>query len=97
MKCPTCGETLAMTERHGVEVDYCPQCRGTWLDRGELDRIIEAARGVAAPAPAPAPTPPPPQPSWPDDRADREYPPGNESYPPRKKRSRLADLLEFGD
>ncbi|HSL11360.1 MAG TPA: zf-TFIIB domain-containing protein [Actinomycetota bacterium] len=90
MKCPTCGETLSMTERHGVEVDYCPQCRGTWLDRGELDRIIEAARGVAAP-PAPAPaTPPSLDRSWPDDRGDR-------GDPPRKKRSRLADLLEFGD
>jgi Zn-finger nucleic acid-binding protein len=42
MKCPTCKTPdLLMTERLGVEIDYCPQCRGVWLDRGELDKIIE--------------------------------------------------------
>lgn len=41
MKCPSCNETLAMTERLSIEIDYCPQCRGVWLDRGELDKIIE--------------------------------------------------------
>ena len=41
MKCPNCEETLVMTERQGVEIDYCPQCRGVWLDKGELDKIIE--------------------------------------------------------
>jgi len=42
MKCPICTETdLVMTERQGVEIDYCPKCRGVWLDRGELDKIIE--------------------------------------------------------
>ena len=42
MKCPTCTETdLVMTDRQGVEIDYCPKCRGVWLDRGELDKIIE--------------------------------------------------------
>lgn len=42
MKCPVCGETdLVMSERQGVEIDYCPKCRGVWLDRGELDKIIE--------------------------------------------------------
>lgn len=44
MKCPVCKDaTLMMAERHGIEVDYCPQCRGVWLDRGELDKIIEQA------------------------------------------------------
>ena len=43
MKCPVCGATLLMSERHGVEIDYCPECRGIWLDRGELDKIIERA------------------------------------------------------
>ena len=43
MKCPNCEATLAMSERHGVEIDHCPQCRGVWLDRGELDKIIERA------------------------------------------------------
>jgi uncharacterized protein len=42
MKCPVCRETdLSMTSREGIEIDYCPQCRGVWLDRGELDKIIE--------------------------------------------------------
>ena len=43
MKCPTDGETLVMADRSGVEIDYCPKCRGVWLDRGELDKIIERA------------------------------------------------------
>ena len=41
MKCPNCEETLVMTERQSVEIDYCPKCRGVWLDKGELDKIIE--------------------------------------------------------
>ena len=41
MKCPNCNVNLVMTERSGVEIDYCPECRGIWLDRGELDKIIE--------------------------------------------------------
>lgn len=41
MNCPHCNVTLVMAERSGVEIDYCPQCRGVWLDRGELDKIIE--------------------------------------------------------
>lgn len=41
MKCPVDDTELAMTERQGIEVDYCPKCRGVWLDRGELDKIIE--------------------------------------------------------
>jgi len=45
MKCPSCNETLVMTERQGVEIDYCPKCRGVWLDKGELDKIIERAAG----------------------------------------------------
>lgn len=44
MKCPTCTDThLAITSRHGIEIDLCPQCRGVWLDRGELDKIITRA------------------------------------------------------
>lgn len=41
MKCPKCNTTLMMSERQGIEIDYCPDCRGIWLDRGELDKIIE--------------------------------------------------------
>jgi|WetSurMetagenome_2_1015567.scaffolds.fasta_scaffold492461_1 uncharacterized protein len=40
MNCPICNVTLLMTDKHGVEIDYCPQCRGIWLDRGELEKII---------------------------------------------------------
>ena len=44
MNCPVCRDAdLLMTERQGIEIDYCPQCRGVWLDRGELDRLIERA------------------------------------------------------
>jgi uncharacterized protein len=45
MRCPVDGTTLALAERAGVEIDYCPQCRGVWLDRGELDRIVERSGG----------------------------------------------------
>ncbi len=41
MKCPSCNETLLMTEKRGVEIDYCPNCRGIWLDRGELEKIMD--------------------------------------------------------
>lgn len=41
MKCPNCNETLLMTVRQNVEIDYCPQCRGIWLDKGELDKLLE--------------------------------------------------------
>ena len=44
MKCPTCPDVaLSMTDRNGIEIDYCPQCRGVWLDRGELDKLLERA------------------------------------------------------
>ena len=43
MQCPACTSTLRLAERHSVEIDYCPQCRGVWLERGELDKIIERA------------------------------------------------------
>ncbi len=48
MKCPNDGATLVMSERSGVEIDYCPECRGVWLDRGELDKIIDRAAGAPA-------------------------------------------------
>lgn len=41
MNCPKCNVLLAISDRQGIEIDYCPQCRGVWLDRGELDKIIE--------------------------------------------------------
>ncbi len=83
MQCPIDGTTLVITDRSGVEIDYCPQCRGVWLDRGELDKILE--RSIAT-----APPPPPQQLGY-DDRDDRR---GYEGK--RKKRgSFLEDLFDF--
>lgn len=67
MKCPVCLEAnLVMSERQGIEIDYCAQCRGVWLDRGELDKIIERATLPAnAPVTAPLPVPTLPQPIQP--------------------------------
>ena len=54
MNCPICKNvSLVMSERHGIEIDYCPQCRGVWLDRGELDKIIERSTGAPAAVAAP--------------------------------------------
>lgn len=60
MKCPVCNTVnLVMSERQGIEIDYCPECRGVWLDRGELDKIIERSDSPAVAAP-----PPPQQPVY---------------------------------
>ena len=59
MKCPVCTDTvLVMTERQGLEIDYCPNCRGVWLDRGELDKLIEKS-ATREPAMASAASAPP--------------------------------------
>ncbi|WP_299647433.1 zf-TFIIB domain-containing protein [Sphingomonas bacterium] len=84
MTCPVDGATLTMSERQGIEIDYCPTCRGVWLDRGELDKIIERANAAAAPAAAPTPqpapqAPPPQQQPW---GAQPAYPP-QPNYPPQ--------------
>jgi Zn-finger nucleic acid-binding protein len=50
MKCPVCDVPLSISSREGVEIDFCPQCRGVWLDRGELDKVIERASAAMAPA-----------------------------------------------
>ncbi|MDA8123812.1 MAG: zf-TFIIB domain-containing protein [Deltaproteobacteria bacterium] len=49
MNCPICNVLLLMTERQGTQIDYCPQCRGIWLEKGALDRIIERSGAQAAP------------------------------------------------
>ena len=54
MLCPTCKTPLTMSERQGIEIDYCPTCRGVWLDRGELDKIIERSAAGQPVAPPPA-------------------------------------------
>ncbi|MGE4063470.1 MAG: zf-TFIIB domain-containing protein [Rhodospirillaceae bacterium] len=88
MKCPVDNETLVMTDRSGVEIDYCPKCRGVWLDRGELDKIIE--RGAAQPQP------PQQQPLPPQQPQAQHYQHGYGQKPYYKKReSFLSDLFDF--
>jgi Zn-finger nucleic acid-binding protein len=78
MQCPVCKTVnLTMAERSGIEIDYCPQCRGVWLDRGELDKIIDRAAPQAAAMPA-APQQPVHQPP-PMHQAPPGYHPG--AYP----------------
>lgn len=61
MPCPRCRVDLVMSDRQGIEIDYCPKCRGVWLDRGELDKVIErSAQYAAAPAPTQDAAPAPP-------------------------------------
>ena len=74
MRCPVDEATLVMSERSGIEIDYCPQCRGVWLDRGELDKIIDRAASQPGPA-QPAPAQQAPQYDRYDDRRDDRYDP----------------------
>lgn len=95
MQCPTDKTDLVMSERSGVEIDYCPKCRGVWLDRGELDKIIEQSTSRT---PAPEAPQPYQQPDYPPQQYDKH---GNQSgynqgYPRKKrKESFLGDLFDF--
>ncbi|MFV1490982.1 zf-TFIIB domain-containing protein [Phaeobacter sp. JH18-32] len=88
MQCPIDGAQLVMTDRAGVEIDYCPQCRGVWLDRGELDKIIERS---SQPAPQPQSRQ---QDSYrPEKRdSDRNY---SEKRYKKKRGGFLEDLFDF--
>jgi len=86
-----------MSERSGIEIDYCPTWRGVWLDRGELDKILE--RSLSQPGPAAAPAPPPRQQS--DRQSDQRYEQRQQGYqqgqqqPYRKKKeSWLSELFD---
>ena len=79
MLCPACMVDLQITERQGVEIDHCPQCRGVWLERGELDKILERARRVPA--------------SRHDDDDDERYRHGG--VRPRRRKSFLENLFDF--
>src|SRR5688572_20691594 len=93
MQCPVCRVPLAMSDRQGVEIDYCPQCRGVWLDRGELDKIIERSAPQAAPAPAPA-APQRPAPDY-ARHGDQGYSGYGHGQPHKKrKRSFLEDIFD---
>jgi hypothetical protein len=99
MKCPVDETVLAISERKGIEVDYCPTCRGVWLDRGELDKLLARAADEV-------PLPPPPVAGYP---AAAGYPapyPEQQHYDPRrdprndpryrkKKKSFLSEFLDF--
>lgn len=92
MKCPTCNDTpLVMAERQGVEIDYCPACRGIWLDRGELDKLLDRAASAAPVPPVQVPQPPPAmaRPVYADERhfdSDRDH------Y--KRKKSWLHDIFD---
>ncbi|OGR03337.1 MAG: hypothetical protein A2511_10710 [Deltaproteobacteria bacterium RIFOXYD12_FULL_50_9] len=111
MKCPVCTTAdLLMSERQGVEIDYCPQCRGIWLDRGELDKIIERytadnlqTQGAAKPAQEPSyrqPAYPPPytMPQQSEPGYDKHHEQKHHGYGSDhhyKKKSLLKDLFDF--
>jgi Zn-finger nucleic acid-binding protein len=81
MQCPNDGAVLTMSERSGIEIDYCPTCRGVWLDRGELDKIIERSFAQSAPAQSA----PPPQPGYQPQRSPKPY---------KRKESWLSELFD---
>ncbi|MCR8697403.1 zf-TFIIB domain-containing protein [Campylobacter sp. LMG 7929] len=85
MNCPVCANTaLLMSERNGVEIDYCPQCRGVWLDRGELDKIIERSTSQSAP-----------QQSHQQNYNQQANYHHNNGYKYKKKESWLGELFDF--
>ncbi|MCU1635775.1 MAG: hypothetical protein JWQ68_1014 [Cryobacterium sp.] len=95
MKCPNDSTTLVMSERAGVEIDYCPECRGVWLDRGELDKILERAEAEASRSPVPPAAPTrdvqnPTRPAY-DDRGRRSE--GSSGYRGKKKEHWLGELF----
>lgn len=90
MKCSHCNDVvLTMSERQGVEIDYCPQCRGVWLDRGELDKLIEKSA-----APAVAPEPVYQQPARRPDWTDAERHPRHSAYGKHKQKSWLSEIFD---
>ncbi len=106
MDCPVCRNvSLVMSERQGIEIDYCPTCRGVWLDRGELDKIIERSAGGAPAQAAPAPqfrqpdprySAPDPRYNTPDPRYQQHGHHSGHHYPHKKKREGfLGELFDF--
>ena len=88
MKCPNDSATLVMSERSGVEIDYCPECRGIWLDRGELDKILDRAeRESRGSSPRSAPTGSPAS-----NHRDRDHDNRN-TYRSKKKEHWLGELF----
>jgi hypothetical protein len=82
MACPIDGTQLVMSERQGIEIDYCPACRGVWLDRGELDKMIERSS---------------PEPSAPRPRSGSHHVPQPHDYGHYKHKRRKSFLEELFD
>ena len=97
MQCPVDGTQLVMTERSGVEIDYCPQCRGVWLDRGELDKIVDRATPAVTLQEPPREAPRRDEPrrdDYREPRRDDRY--RDDDYYKKKKRgSLLGDIFDF--
>jgi len=93
MKCPKCNTVLSIYERQGIEIDFCPDCRGVWLERGELDKLIDRANESTTRQKSDYDHSNPydnPNPRMSDLRRP------NEHYAPRdKKKSILGDLFDF--
>lgn len=88
MQCPTCTDTsLVMSDRQGVEIDYCPKCRGVWLDRGELDKLIERSGSMSAVPAASAPSRSQPQVV----DSDYDY---SRSHQGKRKKSWLSEIFD---
>ena len=87
MPCPIDGTALGIADRSGVEIDYCPTCRGVWLDRGELDKIIERS---AAYTPPPPPQQMQAEPEYYKEQTDSDGPRRKK----QKRRGGLADMLD---
>ena len=88
MACPVDGTPLTMSERAGIEIDYCPTCRGVWLDRGELDKIIERNSEAAA-----APVPQQPYPPQQQQAPWGQPPSGHYGHKPHKRRKSFLEEL----
>lgn len=89
MNCPVCNVPLVMSERQGIEIDYCPKCRGVWLDRGELDKIVERSASEQRPA-APASRQEEPY----DKHREKDHKDHHGGYHPHKKKGFLHDLFD---
>ena len=94
MACPIDGTTLVMSERQGIEIDYCPSCRGVWLDRGELDKIIERSGAAEQPAPAPPPQPQGQGQPWGAPPPQQHYGHGYHGKPHKRRKSFLEELFD---
>lgn len=96
MNCPVCNLELVLSERQGIEIDYCPKCRGVWLDRGEMDKIIERSA-----SPAPQDYAPeqrsghyqPPPPPYHSERQVHNNHYGHKSH--HKRKSFLEEIFDF--